>query len=310
MKQRLVTRIQKLGQQAGRLRQVVEAAPAQAARLRENVVLTVGQLHQLRSELLTGITELRADSGEHLLKVLEEIRGATDVFGEAGFELAGVDLELGLNAGQRLLLLLRAVEPADPATIDRLARAQVSRPAVRGVLAALQRAVELAGTVDLPDLVLSRLTVAVGPVPTVRIGWRETAETPEPEPAPELAPVSTSQPPPVLSTTSGMVLSPTLPSPPHEVARSSVLTFGTAAAPAPVGPAQPSGGPPPGKPVEPTPPPSASAVGAPPPEPTPTPTPTPTPSLSTLSSSRRLGSDWRAGALDRFKKMPDLHPGS
>ncbi len=301
MKQKLGAKIQRLRRQAGQWRQAVEAAPAQAARLREKVVLTVGQLHQLRSELLTGITELRADSGEHLLKVLGEVRESTEVLGEAGFELAGVDLELGLNAGQRLLLQLRAVDPAEPATIDRLARANAARPALRGVLAALQRAVEFAGTVDIPDLELSQLTVAVGPIPTIRIGWREVLEVEESDSNPA------TQPPPVLSP---IPVEPAASIPPEFVAPSVPPPAAT-----PAGSARPSVGPAPEKTAAPAPlPPSASPIATvepiPAPAPMPTPTPTPTPALSTLSSSKRLGSDWRTGALDRFKKMPDLHPGS
>lgn len=272
MKQKLVARIQSLGRQASQLRQVVEAAPAQAARLRESVVLTVGQLQQLRSEIQTGIAELRADTGDHLLKVLGEIRDSTEVLGEAGFELAGVDLELGLGASQRLLLRLRKVAEVSAAKIGALAAAHAGRPGLRGVLGGLQRAVELAGTIDLPDHDFREITVVVGPVPTLRIGWRDEAELPPPPP-----PGLVAEAPPVLTTATSVSGPPTVTLAP-EPAVVSVL----APVPAPARPVPPSR-------VQPEP------VSAPP-------APTPPPS----TAAKVLGEHWRSNALDRFKKMPDL----
>jgi len=280
MKEKLVARIQSLGRQASQLRQVVEAAPAQAARLRESVVLTVGQLHQLRSEIQTGIAELRADNGDQQLRVLGEIRDSTGVIRQAGFELAGVDLEMGLSAGQRLLLLLRKVEEVPPATIRALVEAHKSRPALHGVLASLQRAVEFAETVHLPDLDFRQLTIAVGPIPTMRVGWRAESEVPPPVQR------SATESPPVLSTLT-TVLSSSQAMPPLEAApiprHASTPWAATAPTLAPIQPPAPSA------PTQ--------------PEPMSLP-PSPTPPAST--AAKVLGAHWRANALDRFKKMPDL----
>jgi hypothetical protein len=278
MKEKLVARIQSLGRQANQLRQVVEAAPAQAARLRESVVLTVGQLHQLRSEIQSGISELRSDSGDQLLKVLGEVRDSTEVIRQTGFELAGVDLEIGLTAGQRLLLLLRKLEDKPASAIRALVDAHAARPALRGVLAAIQRAVELANTVDLPGLSLGQLTIAVGPIPTIRIGWRSEC----PMPATALASTLGVASPPVLSTPSGMKI-PTEVVAASPVVSESVLTSPTpvvsvsAHAPMPVPSVQ-----------------SAAVLQV----------PAPTPPVST--TAKTLGAQWRTNALDRFKKMPDL----
>jgi hypothetical protein len=280
MKEKLVARIQSLGRQANQLRQVVEAAPAQAARLRESVLLSVGQLNQLRSEIQSGISELRSDSGDHLLKVLGEVRDSTSVIRQTGFELAGVDLEIGLTAGQRLLLLLRKMEDVPATAIRALVDAHAARPALRGVLASIQRAVELADTVDLPGLSLGQLIIAVGPIPTIRIGWR--GESPVPLPVSALS--LDAESPPVLSQPSAMRIAT---SEVHStlVVPESVLT-------------------------SPTPPAPVSAVRAPIPAPSvqplpPTQAPAPTPPVST--TAKVLGAHWRTNALDRFKKMPDLH---
>ncbi len=279
MKEKLVARIQSLGRQANQLRQVVEAAPAQAARLRESVVLTVGQLHQLRSEIQSGISELRSDSGDHLLKVLAEVRDATGVIRQTGFELAGVDLEIGLTAGQRLLLLLRKMEDIPATAIRALVDAHAAKPALRGVLAAIQRAVELADTVELPGLSLGQLIIAVGPIPTIRIGWRGES----PVPASALASTLGVEAPPVLSQPSEMRMPASwVASPP--VVSESVLTSPTPPAPGSV----------------PAPIPAPSAQPMPPME-----VPAPTPPVST--TAKVLGANWRTNALDRFKKMPDLN---
>lgn len=278
MKDKLVARIQSLGRQANQLRQVVEAAPAQAARLRESVVLTVGQLHQLRSEIQSGISELRSDSGDHLLKVLGEVRDSTGVIRQTGFELAGVDLEIGLTAGQRLLLLLRKVEEKPAAEIRALVEAHAGRPALRGVLAAIQRAVELADTVDLPGLSLGQLTIAVGPIPTIRIGWRGESLLPAtPSPLPEAESPPVLAPPSVMRVPASVVAA-------APVVPESVLV--SVPPPAPV----PAFAPSPVSSVQPLP---VTEV------------PAPTPPVST--TAKVLGAQWRTNALDRFKKMPDLN---
>lgn len=295
MKEKLIARIQSLGRQANQLRQAVEAAPARAAQIRESVVLTVGQLHQLRSEIQTGITELRADNGDHLLKILGEIRNSTGVIRQAGFELTGVDLELGLTAGQRALLVLRKVEDVRPAAIRALVDADISRPALRGVLAALHRAVELADTVDLPGLEFGQLTIAVGPIPTIRIGWRAAGEPAGMGSASDSSPVT------------GTVSGGGTPTPPI-LSGHPWVTSSSHATPTPEA-AEVSmfASPPKSEPVAPAPTPLPAPVPTAPASPVGSVSPVPSPTPPASTTARALGANWRAGALDRFKKMPDLH---
>lgn len=286
MKPKLIGKLQQLGRQAGQFRQVVESAPSHAARLREAIVLTAGQLQQLRSEIQTGIADLRADSGDQMLRSLGEIQGSTDILRQAGFELTGVDLELGLTTGQRVLLQLRRVERVPQPMIRALASANPGRAALRGVLAALERASELASTTEIPGLVFQMLTVAVGPVPSLRIHWRPAGE-PSPAPSPVASPTLNPEPlpetvpaPPLLS--GAWTLSP-------QARAGSILEPAVATPAAEASLALPT----------PEPPPTAPPRGSPP---VPKPTPTPPPS----TASKPLPPGWRTSALDRFKKMPDL----
>ncbi len=288
MNKKLIAKLQNLGQHAARIRQAVEAAPAQAAQLREAVVLTTGQLHQLRAEVQTGISDLRADTGDHLLASLTEIEAGRDTLRQAGFTLEGVDLELGATASQRLLLQLQKIESVPARELKSLLAAHQSRPALRGVLAALLRAAELADRVDLPGLSYQQLTVYVGPAPTVRIGWRPEAWA---EPVAE-APAVAAGLPPLLggsqwsATSAVSSFAPALVSPPAPAAApaSSTPKPSPALAPTAVSTA----------PTTPYPaPPTTQATAA-------------TPAVALSQAPAALDKDWRKGALDRFKKMPDL----
>lgn len=308
MNRNLMEKVQKLGRKVEPIRQFVQNAPAEMARIREAVAVTAGQLQQLRSEIQAGLGDLRADSGDQMLAALNELRGASGVLRQAGFEFAGVDLELGVTAGQRLMIQLRRVEVVPPAMLRALASAYPGNLVLRAVLAALERAIQMAETVDLRELDFTQLTVALGPAPSVRIGWRsesgskgsaiagalQAAAVPD---APESS-RSTEGKTPALPAAS--VLPPFLGSKPPEqpaspapaaaVAPSLLAPFARPAGGAEQGGLQTSQG---------------SAVPAvPSPEPKPVEAPLPAPTPPPVTIGKNLGSNWRENALERFKKMP------
>jgi hypothetical protein len=281
----LMEKIQKLGRKVEPLRQFVQNAPAEMARMREAVAVTAGQLQQLRSEIQAGLGDLRADSGDQMLAALGELRGASGVLRQAGFEFAGVDLELGVTAGQRLMIHLRRVEVVPPAMLRALASAYPGHLALRAVLAALERAIQMAETVDLREMDFTQLTVALGPAPSVRIGWRSESGSGAPGTS-----IAGTLPAVATSPAEGVpVLPPFLGSkPPGSPSRSEATAV---AAPSVLAlPERPSGGVDRGG-VEA---PQGAAV------PLPVPAPTPPP----VTTEKRLGSNWRENALDRFKRMP------
>lgn len=302
MKGTFVARLQNLGRRAEQIRQAVETAPAQAARLREAMTLTASQLQQVRAEMLTGLADLRADTGDRLLASLTEIRDATGILREAGFELMGVDLELGPTAGQRLLLQLRRFAEVSPATVKAVALAHPDLPVVGSVLAALQRALELEERVTLPDLTLQHVLVTVGPAPTVRIGWRTGSA--EVTPGLSATASATSSAPPRL-TPPGPTLTPPSPAPSDLASTASVL-FPTPTASSPLLASADN----PILSSNPTIPPATlsappSAPGAPPTSST-TESAEPARTSVGAGAARSLAANWREGALDRFKTMPNL----
>lgn len=314
MKGSFVAKLQNLGRRAEQIRQAVETAPEKAARLREAVTLTASQLQQVRAEVQTGIAQLRADTGDRLLASLAEIRDAAGVLSEAGFELTGVDLELGLAVGQRLLLQLRKIAEVPPSTVEALALAHPQLPVLGSVLVAIQRALELGKRVDLRDLEVHQLIVSVGPVPSVRIGWRSVAAEAEPAEKKSLAesgsvkPVvtrpeapapSTFATPPVLGSITSVLFPPT---PAPTTASTTPLPSTIVPVSAPLSPSTAT--------VPSAPPLAPLAVSASAPNPAVSDalpaSPPPAPSSVSSIAAKSLAANWRAGALDRFKTMPNL----
>jgi hypothetical protein len=260
MSKRFTKKLQNLGQQAAKIRQVVEAAPEKAAQLRDVVTLTTTQLQQLKTELQAGIAGLRAESGDRLLIALREIHADRPVLLEAGFELAGVDLDLAAN--QRLTLYLSRIEEVSTATLRSLREAHQQQHTLHGLLTAILEAQELASRVDLRDLTFNELEIHVGPIPTARVCWRSAV--------PEDSPV-----PPVLATKATPSLAP-------------FASQGSFFGPHP-------------QTIQPAPPAMPAATS--PKVETPS---SPAAPAAPVSTPPEPGSDWRRGALDRFKKMPDV----
>lgn len=317
MKPKFVSKLQALGRQVEPIREFIQAAPAEAARLREAVVLTASQLQKLRSEIQVGLADLRADSGSVVLAALEEIRGTREILRQAGFVVAGVDLEMAMTTGQRLMIQLRRVEAVPTPMLRALATANPGRLVLRAVLGALERATELAGTVDLPELEFALLTVTVGPVPGVRIGWCPPGEVALPSStdtqpaavkpalgsglsAPLLAPpVIGSVAPPLMSTEGQAQTQPQTQTPTRSSttvtggsAWASSTTSGSVESVLPLSspvaapkPAAYSG--------------SSSELPA---------VATPASSVGLVTGAKTLAPDWREKALDRFKKMPGKGP--
>lgn len=297
MKKRLLHRLQKLGEQATRVQQVVDRAPGQVAKLRETVSVTTDQLRQLRSEMQGSLGALRAVGDDPLLQALREVDGGRPTLQEAGFELTGVDMEL--SSAPRLLVHLDRVAEVPVARLRGLVDANAARRTLHAILAALLRGTELADKVDLIHLGYQGVTVAVGPLPYARVCWRLT-EVDEEE-------------------TEGAVFTE-LPSEAIEQIESTASSgslfasggfFGKGPAEGLPGTVAPSVAPGESTPTVSTPPPPPSPMSPAPEPPTTGPVPPRTPALTltpppTPSSFPSTTGDWRRGALDRFKRMPDL----
>jgi hypothetical protein len=267
---RVIHRIQALGDKAAQLKQVVEGAPAVASSIRDAVTVTAGQLQQLRADVQAGVSGLRVEDEDRLLAALREVSASTEVFEQAGFELSGVDVELGLL--RRIIVRLDKFEEVSASRLRSIHASSAGQFTVQALLNALIKAEEMAAKVELPGLYYRQLIVDVGPAPTVRVCWRPDTVQDETVIASPVA-ASPGPKPPVLPAPSsilgkGSFFEPRHASSPH-----------AEAAPASVPPvvASPASTPP------------ASTVAAP-----------------VLSALAEGPGDWKRGALDRFKKMPDL----
>jgi hypothetical protein len=172
MKQ-FVSKVRNLSQKAAELKAAMQQLPPKVAEVRQTIAATAGQLQQLRLDVQSTVAELKADNEQRISQAMQEINASLDVFLEAGFELGGVDLEL--SPVERLLIHLNKLEDVHPSAIRSLISANQHRKTTQALLTALLQAREMAETVGLPDLDYTGLIVGIGPIPSVRICWREEA---------------------------------------------------------------------------------------------------------------------------------------
>ncbi|MFN0068264.1 MAG: hypothetical protein ACKVYV_11570 [Limisphaerales bacterium] len=193
--EKLLRKIQEIGQQAAKVQQAVKAAPGKAAELRQSVAGVVGQAIQIHADLRTALGRLKQGGEDTLVEALRELDEGAEIFARAGWRLDGVDLDLGLMP--RLLIRVgRAEEVAESGFESALGEAE-GRPTVQAVLQALHAADKITAGPRLQHLEPGEVTVHVGPEPVVRVGWRRPAPAratdrtaPGAEPAPAAAPTS------------------------------------------------------------------------------------------------------------------------
>jgi hypothetical protein len=269
----ILSRIQRLGQKAVQVKLAVQAAPGKAAEMRQAVLMTAGQFQQIGAEMKASLTGLQTNNDEErLIASLREVDAGAGTFAEAGYLLRGVDMELG--PAQRLVVRLEKVAESSASAIRLLAASHQTQKTVHALLLAILKAEELAGKVDLGDLVYRELSVFAGPAPIVRICWRpeeaiEIEEDVQPATAAIPAPAPTTIAPEYGQDSFFQRRTAPPPDASPERKPESVITpramppVSTATDPAPAHGASPNLPPP-------------------------------------------VASDWRRGALDRFKQMPDL----
>src|SRR5689334_16318393 len=100
----MLQKLQTLGQKAAHIAQVVEQAPGHIAKARETIQLTAGQLQAARNDLQQVATGLHVENDEDFTNAFREITDHARVFHEAGYDLAGIDLEVSHH--QRLIVHL------------------------------------------------------------------------------------------------------------------------------------------------------------------------------------------------------------
>lgn len=191
---KFIQRIQSLGQKAAELKEAVQQVPPKVAGIREAVALTTGQLQQLRAQIKSSLAGLKTDHEDQLLDALREINESSGLIRQAGFALAGLDLEL--DPVERLIVHLERREDVRRSVLEALRDAVRARPTVHALLDALMRAEETADEVRLSGLDYRTLVIHIGPVPTVRLCWRPSRSLAQPATTSVLATAMPAPPPP------------------------------------------------------------------------------------------------------------------
>jgi len=132
--------------------------------------MTTDQLKQVRAEVLSGIEDLQAHNEDRLLLAMKDINISGPVLAEAGFDVAGMDMDF--SSHQRLIVHLDKVKEVRSSVLRSLIKSHQKRKTLHAILTSILRAEELAGKVEVENLTYRRLIVYVGPIPSVRICWR------------------------------------------------------------------------------------------------------------------------------------------
>lgn len=274
---RIPEKLQRLSQRAAELRQTLQNVPPKIVAVRESVAAATAEVQKLRADVLSSVATLRAETDEQLLGTLREIDGGVEVLAEAGCRLDRVEMDLG--PARRLLVHLSRTSEVAPETVRALVVAE-KQPAVRALLTAIEKADELAARVELVHMRPAKLVVVIGLIPSVRVGWENAEHETATDTAIFGAPEAAGQ---------ESIAEDDRPSETERVAEATHSFFPPRAAP---GVQHTEAG---SKPAAAPGIPSAVTHVAPAPAP-----------VAFAGSRLDPTANWRSGALDRFKKMPDL----
>jgi hypothetical protein len=257
-------KVHRLSQRAAEIKHAIESVPPKIAEIRDAAIAATGQVQKLRADILSGVSTLRAETDTQFITALREIDSAAEVFHEAGCELAGIDLDLG--PARKIRVTLKWDDDIDANRVRALHQANATQPTVAAILAALLKADELSENVELEQLRHATITVEIGLVPSVRIGWRAKSETNE-----------------LASGAFAAVVAAPMPAtpPPTEFKSSSYFEHHDSAAAAKPAPETRT-------------------------ESSPSSTLAPHAVTTAAAAQPNNRAKWQASALDRFKKMPDV----
>lgn len=198
---KMLHRAKELAEQADRVRELLESAPVRIEKAKGIVTLTTSQLQQLRTDVQSSIAGLRADTGDAVTAAVNELNEGAPTFLRAGYALSGVDLELGM--APRVTAHLERVEEVGIPAIRELLAPNSDRRVIHGILAALVKAEELAGSTSFEGMEYTEVSIQVGPSPTIRLRWRASSAevetqttTPPPIPGVRPTPLSAASPTP------------------------------------------------------------------------------------------------------------------
>ena len=175
---RIARGIRKFNEHVANAGNFAQTATRQIEEIRHTVANTTGQLQSLRAELPQWANDLHAGSEERIAEALATVDQSDDLLDQAGFAIGGIDLEI--SPTQRVIVHLMMTREVAPREIERLAQS-VPPGLQRALLAALAKARTMGQNIAPEGLPDHRVQIALGPIPTVRLVWRnETADSASP----------------------------------------------------------------------------------------------------------------------------------
>lgn len=179
---RITRRVQALNERASELTAAASQLPRRVAELRQVAEATTSELQNLTAGIQVNVPDLLVKREDELSSALAEVAAHAPVFAEAGFILDGLDLEI--SPLQQVIVQLLFHSEAETLSIQPLIQRHQQQKYVRAILSAIVKAKAVVSTVDIDGLDYRKLTVAIGPVPTIRLCWRGFELDAEDETAP------------------------------------------------------------------------------------------------------------------------------
>ena len=170
MKQ-IIRRIQSLNESASQLTAAAGQLPTRVAELREAMKATTGELHTLKSDIQVNIADLQIDHEEDIGAALVEVAGNAPVFQQAGFLLDGLDVEV--SPIQRIIVQLKRQKDVEISKIEELIHHYQEQSTICSLLSAILKARTMVDNIEIDGLEYEKLIIGIGPVPTIRLSWRD-----------------------------------------------------------------------------------------------------------------------------------------
>jgi hypothetical protein len=169
---RIVKGVQSLNERAAQLTAAAGQLPSRVAELRAAMTATTGELQHLKSDIQMNVADLQVDREDGLSEALAEIAGHASALAEAGYVLDGLDVEI--SPVQRLIVQLVRYRAVSPGALQGLIDLHQERKSLRAILSAILKARAMVDSIEIDGLDYHKLTIGIGPVPTIRLCWRET----------------------------------------------------------------------------------------------------------------------------------------
>lgn len=179
---RITRRVKALNERASELTASAAQLPQRVAELREAAQATSKELRSLKSGIQINVPDLLIKREDELGAALAEVAAHAPVFAEAGFILDGLDLEI--SPIQQIIVQLLHHRDAETLAIQPLIQRHQQQKYVRAILSAIVKAKAVVSTIEIDGLDYGKLSVAIGPVPTIRLCWRERPDEADPATTP------------------------------------------------------------------------------------------------------------------------------